>query len=510
MSRFRLARTRRAGEGAGDATRRRAGSRFRLAPARSAGTVAGGALVGPAGRPAPFRSVRRAAGDTLGRRPRRPLSLRTRVALASAATAAVVVGAMSALLFLVAPTDARTQAGTLVSSLAVTHADGTVTTEGPGAVAGPTPPILDHDGIDHDGVHEGRVFITGAVPAELAPDLPDFQRTVPVDGKPVMIAVSREVVADSVTKQRIRIVAIGVGATALAALLGWYFASGAVAPLRRLTAATAGLGDRLELEPPRSAASETTELAEAMNTMLGRIAEERRHTSEALVTARDFAATAAHELRTPLTAMRTDLQVLRSLPMSDADRAGILDDVLASQQTVESTLYALERLAVGDLTTESDWEDVDLGQLVDQVVEDARRAHPAVTIGTDTAEPVRLRGLVAGLRSVIDNAVTNAVRHGDASRIEIAVRADSAGASPGTVVLTIDDDGAGIPEADRAKVFERFYRASRTPGSGLGLALVAQQARLHGGAASIEQSPLGGVRLSVTLAPRPAVPTDPE
>ncbi|WP_067544171.1 sensor histidine kinase [Nocardia crassostreae] len=439
-------------------------------------------------------------------RARRPLSLRTRVALASAATAAIVVGAMSALLFLVAPTDARVQAGTLVSSLAITRAEGTAPGDmPPGEVAqGSVEPALPTlPTVDADAVREGKLFIKGAVPAVQAPDVPDspdFQRTVPVDGKPVMIAISRDAVADSVTTQRTRIVAIGVGATALAALLGWYFASGAVAPLRRLTAATAGLGDRLELEPSRrSMASETTELAEAMNTMLGRIADERRHTSEALVTARDFAATAAHELRTPLTAMRTDLQVLRSLPLSEADRAGILDDVLASQQTVESTLYALERLTVGDLTTESDWEDVDLGQLVDQVVDDARHAHPAVTIDAEAVEPVRLRGLVAGLRSVLDNAITNAVRHGAADRIEIAVREAAE-----SVVLTVDDNGGGIPEAERAKVFERFHRASSAPGSGLGLALVAQQARLHGGDAEIGESPLGGVRLTVTMSPRTA------
>ncbi|MBL1074954.1 sensor histidine kinase [Nocardia sp. 2] len=468
----------------------------------------------------------------------RPISLRTRVALASALTAAVVVTAMGAVLFAIAQPEAERQAGRVVSALAITRIDE------PGEPGAPAVPVFppEFDGSRTiiraaPAVPAESAPATPAVPSESAPATPavpsesapvsgsvpptvaagpnatvspegsgitaptmDFARTMPVDGRDmVVVAVPSSVVSDSTATQRTRIVAIGVAAVALAAVLGWYFANRAVAPLRRLTTATAGLGDRLALErQDRVGASETAELTDAMNTMLGRIAAERRHTSEALVTARDFAATAAHELRTPLTSMRTDLQVLRTMPLSDADRAEILDDVLAAQGTVETTLAALERLAVGDLTTESDWEDLDLGQLIDQVVDDARRAHPAVTITDEQVEPIRLRGLVAGLRSVVDNAITNAVRHGSATRVEIA--AYQVGDA---ITLTVDDDGTGIPEADRARVFDRFYRASPAPGSGLGLALIAQQARLHGGAAEIGDSPLGGVRLTITLSPRP-------
>ncbi|WP_067818478.1 HAMP domain-containing sensor histidine kinase [Nocardia inohanensis] len=414
---------------------------------------------------------------------RRPFSLRARVALASAATAAVVVGAVAAVLFAVAPNDANNQVGRVVKAIAI-HP--TVLVDGQPAPSAPALPAT-----------PGMVIRTDS-----APDSLDFSRTVPLDGSAVTVAVPHDVATDSVAQQRLRIVLIGVAAIALAAVLGWFFASRAVAPLRRLTTATADLGDELSLTaPPGPMASETGELADAMNTMLARIAAERRHTDEALVTARDFAATAAHELRTPLTAMRTDLQVLRSMKLSDTDRDEILDEVLTSQRSIESTLYALERLAMGDLTTESDWEDLDLGQLVDQVVEDARRSHPAVEISADEVEAVRLRGLAAGLRSVLDNAITNAVRHGKAGRIEIAAHE-----TDDLVTLTIDDDGSGIPEAQREKVFERFYRSGSEPGNGLGLALVAQQARLHGGTAVISDSSLGGTRLTLTLRGDQAIP----
>ncbi|MFF2552429.1 sensor histidine kinase [Nocardia sp. NPDC058058] len=437
-----------------------------------------------------FGSVRRRGPGTS----RRPLSLRTRVALASAATAAVVVALMSTVLFAVASSDAKTQVGSVVDAIALSPAQPLpalptdpsaplVTTDVPGAHALPEPAT------------PGPELYLQRGPAADSSTAVEFARTFPVAGKTVVVAVPRTVATDSATKQRTRIIGIGVAATALAALLGWYFASRAVAPLRRLTAETAGLGDRLALDPPkRPVASETRELADAMNTMLDRIAVERRHTSEALVTARDFAATAAHELRTPLTAMRTDLQVLRTMSLSESERTEILDEVLAGQTAIEATLHALERLAVGDLTTESDWEDVDLGQLIDQVVDDALHMNPGVAIETEGVEPIRLRGLAAGLRSVVENAITNAVRHGSAGRIDIAARG-----SDGIATLTIDDDGTGVPESERERVFDRFHRASPTPGSGLGLALVAQQARLHGGTATLTDSPLGGARLTVTL-----------
>ncbi|WP_040805090.1 sensor histidine kinase [Nocardia concava] len=422
-------------------------------------------------------------------RARRPMSLRARVAFASAATAAVVVAAMSVLLFVFAPADAANQTGRVIKAIALSPAEprSTPATPAPGTPALPALPTVPSPG----------VIITRVDPG--SPDV-EYSRTVALDGNPVAVTVPNDVVSDSATQQRIRIVAIGLTGVALAALLGWYFAHRAVVPLRRLTAATAGLGEGVALETPRHpVASETTELAEAMNTMLGRIATERKHTDEALVTARDFAATAAHELRTPLTSMRTDLQVLRSMPVSESERAEIIDEILATQSALESTLFALERLAVGDLTTESDWEDIDLGQLIDQVVDDARRMNSGVILIAEEVEPIRLRGLAAGLRSVVENAVTNAVRHGAASRVEIAARR-----SDDHVVLTIDDNGSGIPEGERERVFERFYRASVTPGSGLGLALVAQQARLHGGTAAIGESASGGVRLTVTLSCGPA------
>lgn len=109
---------------------------------------------------------------------------------------------------------------------------------------------------------------------------------------------------------------------------------------------------------------------------------------------------------------------------------------------------------------------------------------------------VLMLGMPAGLRLVIDNAIANAVKHGGATEIRL-----SAVSSADDVEIAVDDNGSGVPEAERAEVFERFARGSTASrsGSGLGLALVAQQAELHGGKAALEESPLGGARLLLRL-----------
>jgi two-component system sensor histidine kinase PrrB len=109
---------------------------------------------------------------------------------------------------------------------------------------------------------------------------------------------------------------------------------------------------------------------------------------------------------------------------------------------------------------------------------------------------VLILGLPAGLRLVVDNAIANAVKHGGATEIQL-----SAVSSAESVEIAVDDNGTGVPEEERDVVFERFSRGSTASrsGSGLGLALVAQQAELHSGAASLESSPLGGTRLMLRL-----------
>jgi two-component system sensor histidine kinase PrrB len=247
---------------------------------------------------------------------------------------------------------------------------------------------------------------------------------------------------------------------------------------------------------------EAVEISEAVEGMLARIGDEQQRTRAALESARDFAAVASHELRTPLTAMRTNLEVLATLDLADEQRDEVIGDVLRTQSRIEATLMALERLAQGELTTVDDFVPVDVTELLDRVAHDAMRNYPDLDVSLASSTTVLMLGLPAGLRLVIDNAIANAVKHGSATRVQLSVVSSATG-----VEIAVDDDGSGVPEEERAAVFERFHRGSTASrsGSGLGLALVAQQAELHGGTALLEVSPLGGTRLILRLpGPRPS------
>ena len=243
---------------------------------------------------------------------------------------------------------------------------------------------------------------------------------------------------------------------------------------------------------------EAVEIAEAVEGMLARIGDEQQRTKAALESARDFAAVASHELRTPLTAMRTNLEVLAMLDLPDEQRKEVIADVMRTQIRIEATLSALERLAQGELTTVDDFVPVDITELLDRAAHDAMRNDPGLQVSLASPTTVLMVGMPAGLRLVIDNAITNAVKHGGATEIRLAAISSVDG-----VEITVDDNGSGVPEEERADVFERFSRGSTAArsGSGLGLALVAQQAEIHGGTASLETSPMGGARLLLRLPP---------
>ncbi len=290
------------------------------------------------------------------------------------------------------------------------------------------------------------------------------------------------------------ICALAVGA---AGLLGWLLATFAVRPLRRLAAQTRQIeaGDKAP-DVEIGGATEAVEIGEAIKGLLERIWTEQERTQAALASARDFAAVSAHELRTPLTAMRTNLEVLTTLEVTEEQRNELLSDVARTQDRIEATLGALERLAQGELSTEADHVPVDITELLDRAAHDAIRVYPDLDVSLVPSPTCIIIGLPAGLRLAVDNAIANAVKHGGATRVQLSAVSSREG-----VQIAIDDNGSGVPEAERSAVFERFARGSTAShsGSGLGLALVAQQAELHGGTASLEDSALGGARLVLRL-----------
>jgi signal transduction histidine kinase len=283
---------------------------------------------------------------------------------------------------------------------------------------------------------------------------------------------------------------LGVPAlVALMAVLAWYVAGRALRPVEAIRAEAAAItGSTIHRRVPEPATDdEVGRLARTMNEMLDRL-------EESSVRQRQFVSDASHELRSPVAAIRAQLEVaLRHPDRSDwpevAHRVLEEDDRLASSVT---ELLELARLEEG---AEAEPVDVDLDEMV---LEEAARVRGRVEIDTAHVSAGRVRGSQAQLASVVRNVLDNAGRHATA-RVAVKLSADD-----GAVELVVDDDGPGIPEPDRARVFDRFTRldegrARDAGGVGLGLAMVRAIVERHGGTVGIADAPLGGARIEVRL-----------
>jgi two-component system, OmpR family, sensor histidine kinase PrrB len=187
--------------------------------------------------------------------------------------------------------------------------------------------------------------------------------------------------------------------------------------------------------------------------------------------------------------------------MPEVERRRILEDVVHEQAALVSLLDALQALARGDAGASLPRERLDFAEVVDAAVEAARRRHPGARIELSAPEERQeVSGWPDGLRLLVDNLLENALRHGG-PKIAVELQRDGS-----MVSFSVSDDGPGIPLHERERIFERFTRGkgAAAPGSGLGLALVAQQASLHGGEVEVGSSPAAGARFTVRLPVAPS------
>ncbi|MFC5889988.1 HAMP domain-containing sensor histidine kinase [Kitasatospora sp. CM 4170] len=340
---------------------------------------------------------------------------------------------------------------------------------------------------------------------------------------------------------RRRVLLVALVSAPVSAVIGFALAERATAPLRRLSrraavldpaapapsggtgpadgsagrpvgGSTGGPGDGPGghgFAAERTGTTEVDELSAALALLLTRYDEQARRTAQALDTARSFSADASHELRTPLMSLRTNLDVLAAHPdLSATDRAEIVAELGEDHTRLLDLLTALSTLARGDLVQLDAFHPVDLAELVDAAADEARRRHPGAGFTVDAPEEMRVFGWESGLRIMLANLLGNAAVHGRTghapARVTVRLAAEGAVAR-----LTVDDTGPGVRPEDRETVFQRFHRRRDSPGSGLGLTLVAQQAALHRGTVGITTPPGGtGCRVEVTLPlPRPDAPT---
>ena len=428
----------------------------------------------------------------------RSASLRTRVAIAAAAAAAAVVAAFTIVTSVVLANNDAAQLDRRLDAIV----DASMF---PDQLSDPRRGVL----------QTGRSRSSGQVVFQRGfqlPALPPGTETVMVNGveyrvRTIPVEEDRGVLmsigirADSILLSPARIpfyVGVGVATVLLAGVLGWLLAGPAIRPLRRLTEHTKRLGQGIEQMPVVQGVREAEDLSEAMSAMLDRLAAAQHATTNSLQAAQDFAANAAHELRTPLTAMRADLDTLRIHNLPDEEREEVVADLSRAQRRVEGIITALGQLASGQLAQVEDREVIDVTDMLDRVARENMRVRRDVQIDIEVADDLgTVTGWPSGLRLAVDNLVRNAVTHGDATRIVLAARRTHTG-----VTIVVDDNGRGLPVEEHQTVLGRFSRGSNAApgGSGLGLALVAQQAALHGGAIALSDSPLGGLRATLTVS----------
>jgi two-component system sensor histidine kinase MprB len=314
--------------------------------------------------------------------------------------------------------------------------------------------------------------------------------TVPArdPGQALVLAQSLEPQQRTLAKLGVVMLLFGLAGVIGAAAAGWAVARNGLRPVRRLTAAVEAIAETEDLRPlPVEGDDEIARLATAFNKMLVALAASRDRQ-------RQLVADAGHELRTPLTSLRTNLDLLTQAgpDLPEAARAELLADVRAQIEELTTLIGDLVELARDDPTPAA-IETVHLDDIVERALVRARRRAPGVTFEADI-EPWSVVGEPTALERAVMNLLDNAAKWSPPDGTVRVRLADG--------VLTVDDEGRGIAEADRPHVFERFWRSEESrsmPGSGLGLAIVAQVVDRHSGTVSVGSSPAGGARLTVQL-----------
>jgi two-component system sensor histidine kinase QseC len=281
----------------------------------------------------------------------------------------------------------------------------------------------------------------------------------------------------------------------LMALLGvvtWFIICWSLGPVH---AARDALLERSPLDmgplPADDLPTEVKPLVEAFNALLLRL-------EAALHGERRFLADAAHELRTPLAALMAQAQVVKSASTLDESHASLAPLISGIERSARLTEQLLDLARLDAVALPGAQPEVALHEIVSLVVRDydntAQAARQRLHLHT---EPCHARVDVDAVGVLLRNLLDNALRYaGAGARIEISCRAHAEGG----LLLSVRDDGPGVPAAERERIFDRFYRVPGTPGrgSGIGLSLVARIASLH--AATLEVSEgLDGRGLGISL-----------
>jgi len=267
----------------------------------------------------------------------------------------------------------------------------------------------------------------------------------------------------------------------------------ALAPLQQVRAEVSQRGvSSLHALDMHDMPDEVAPLVATLNELLVRL-------DEALIAQRRFIADAAHELRSPLTAVKLQAQ-LASRANTQSEReialAQLTGGVDRAAHLVEQLLH-MARLEPS--ARQSAFKTLSLDALIKKVVADFSAQADArdIDLGVGACAAINLTGQADSLYMLLGNLLDNALRYSPTGgRVDVEL-----GKEGNQAVISVYDSGPGIPEAERERVFERFYRVagSDVPGSGLGLSIVRQVAVMHGGHIELNTATTGGLSVRVVL-----------
>jgi len=320
------------------------------------------------------------------------------------------------------------------------------------------------------------------------------QRRLTLASGTVTLVAERSLTEVTTTTDRIND-SLTLGVPFLIVLMGlmtWWLTGRALRPVEQIRSEAAAItGSTIHKRVPEPTTNdEIGRLARTMNSMLDRLEESSQRQ-------RRFVSDASHELRSPIATIRAQLEVAKRRG-ADADWPAVADRILAEDARLENAVTDLL-----DLARAEEGENIDAVVDIDEIVlTEADRYQSSeivdTTIDTHKVSAGRARGNPAQCTRIVRNLLDNACRHAK-SQVAVSLTTEQE-----FVVLIVDDDGPGIPLADRDRVFDRFTRLDEgrsrdAGGMGIGLAMVRTIADRHGGSVTIGDAPLGGARFVVRL-----------
>jgi signal transduction histidine kinase len=317
-------------------------------------------------------------------------------------------------------------------------------------------------------------------------------RPIPTNVATFYVQYARRLSEVQARQDRVRVfLGLGVlGGAALALLAGLATATRAMAPIARLTEAartiTRTRDPTLTIPHPESN-DEVSELASTLESMLRALNEARGETEATLARQRQFVADASHELRTPLTSVLANLELLEMELEGEQREAAA--SALRSSRRMRRLVADLLLLARADAGRVAPHMPVDLSEIVTEAAGELEPVAGEHEISVFAPPGAELEGSRDELHRLTLNLLENALRHTDpGTAVEATVERIN-----GEVILSVEDDGPGIPRELRDKVFERFFRGDgdRSGSSGLGLSIVQAVAHSHHATVSLEE-PLDG------------------